>query len=155
MPYRLLKWVQLHALYPVFYAIPRWWAVLLALYGGYEQQWMGRCIEASKKIEAGDSEADVVSILGRPIERFDKRSEAASAFFGSVPRKWAYGPILDLDFLFAPDLPFPNPIPLRFRLWSPDAKDLVVEWNDKNTVLRVVKPKLPAPAPKPSNKPKK
>ena len=116
----LAKLAQRCALFPVIYAIPRWWAVLLALYGGYEQQQVGRCMEASKKIAAGNSEAHVVSVLGLPTARFDRRSEAASAFFGSVPRKWAYGTILDLDYLFVRGLPFPIPYPIRIRWWSPD-----------------------------------
>jgi len=140
----LKKWAQRYALYPIGFAIPRWWSVLLLIYGGYEQQRIDRYVEASAKIKADDSEADVVSILGKPDIRYDKRSKELSALFGSVPRKWVYGSLIYLEYLFVRELPFPNPIPIHFRLFeSPDDNDLVIEWSEDDTVLRVVKPKYP------------
>lgn len=127
-------------------AIPRYWALLLAFCGACEQQRLERLVEASKKVVVGASEADVLSILGQPIDRFGKRSDLASAFFGNVPRKWAYGSTVDLHQFFIPDFPFPNPIPIKLRLWWPDEGDLVIDWDDTGTVAKVTRPRMKLPA---------
>ncbi len=113
----------------VFDRAPRYWAVLLALYGAYESKCLERTVESSKSINVGASEAEVLRLLGEPVTRADKRGELAAAFFGKVPRKWIYGTTVDLHSFFVPDVPLPNPIPIRLRLWgTPDDADLVIEW---------------------------
>ena len=125
-----------------FGGVPRCWAVLLALYGAYESQCLERTVESSKVIKVGAAEAEVLKLLGEPVTRAEKRGEFAAAFFGKVPRRWVYGTTINLRHFFAPELPVPNPIPIRFRLWgTPDEEDLVIEWNDDNTVSKVTKPR--------------
>ena len=126
----------------VFGGVPRCWAVLLALYGAYESQCFERSVETSRKIKVGASEVDVLKLLGEPVTRAEKRGEVAAAFFGKVPRKWIYGTTINLRSFFVPDVPVPNPIPIRLRLFgTPDEEDLVIEWHDDHTVSKVMQPR--------------
>lgn len=125
----------------LFGAVPRSWAVVLALLGGYEWQQHERTLENSQKIKVGASETEVLKILGEPIARAEKRGELPAAFFGKVPKKWVYGTTINLHSFFVPEIPVPNPIPIHLRFWgNPDEEDLVIEWSDSNTVSKVTKP---------------
>lgn len=146
MKYSLLRAaVESLSLWATHYVIPRWIPVLVALFGAYDQQQLQRTVQLSQKVEMGASEAEVLLTLGQPTARFDKRGELASALFGKVPRKWVYGPRINFANFFLPEEPFLNPIPLELRLWTPNDGDLVIEWDDKNTVTRVMRPKRSTP----------
>jgi hypothetical protein len=103
MKYSLLKAMAERLSLSIWlYAVPHWWAVLLALYGGYERQWVDRCVDASKRIHAGASEADVLSVIGPPTARFERRGELASALFGKVSRAAVSDPCSAEAPLFLP-----------------------------------------------------
>ncbi len=122
--------------------VTRYWVVLVALYGAYENQQLDRRAEAAKIIVTGASEKEVSGILGAPGEKWEK-SGPISSLFGKVPAKWSYGPTVDFDLIFAEGELFPNTIPFRFRFFGPYERDLTIEWTDDRTVASVKFPKQP------------
>jgi hypothetical protein len=83
--------------------------------------------------------------MGVPTLRWEVRTGSAELFFGKRPAQWIYGTTIDLQRLIIPELPFPNPIPIKFRLFSAYEDDLVIEWTPDKKISNVKRPELNVP----------
>ncbi|HEV7226612.1 MAG TPA: hypothetical protein VGN42_28150, partial [Pirellulales bacterium] len=93
-----------------------------------EQVHLQRLVDRSARIAIGANERDVERAIGEPIAKWEARRGWARFVFGERGAQWVYGTSIDLGSIFVPELPFPNPVPLRLRLFSADDDDLVIEW---------------------------
>lgn len=114
--------------------VPYILATLIALVGSIEQVQLNEKVQASHQLKPGDSEAKVLSVLGSP------RSQGRSGFFGFGHSRWIYGANIDLGMIIIPDLPVPNPVPIKLRIFGPCDGDLVVNWSDQGTVASIDRP---------------
>lgn len=117
------------------------WIFALVLIGMGEQVQLQRLVDRSAGIAIGASEGDVERAIGEPIATW----EARRGFIFGGPAQWAYGTSIDLGSILVPELPFLNPIPLRWRLFSACEDDLVIEWTPTKQVAKVSRPKLDVP----------
>ena len=111
------------------------------LVGTGERIHIKNLVDRSQQIMIGASEDDVLKTLGDPRSKWAARG----GFFFSRPEQWIYGSSFNPDHLFILGLPFPNPLPITLRLFSPDAEDLVVEWTSKQKVANIRRPDLTIP----------
>lgn len=119
--------------------LPYCWCAMLALIGSVESANLEAKVRASHQVQPGMSEADVLAILGQPRLRW-KRS---FLFFGPKPGTWVYGTTLEVSEIIDVDAAFPEPAPIKLRLFSPDATDLIIHWNAEKEVELVERPNLP------------
>jgi hypothetical protein len=116
------------------------WLAMLAVVGGLEQARLNQLIDASARLDPGDEESKVLSVLGPPMERWPKRDAVNAFLFGDRPRQWVYGTILDIEEIFAYQSAIPILFPLKLRLFSPDEDDLLINWSDDGSVASIERP---------------
>lgn len=121
------------------------WVLALVLMGVGEQVHLQRLVDRSARIAIGANERDVERAIGEPIAKWEARRGWARFIFGARGAQWVYGTSIDLGSIFVPELPFPNPVPLRLRLFSADDDDLVIEWTSTKQVAKVSRPNLDVP----------
>ncbi len=116
------------------------WAIILLVVGiGEEVHLQGR-IDRAMALSNGASSEEVLAVIGEPDHKWKARD--GWLFFAAHPDQWIYGTTINLESIVVPGLPFPNPIPLKLRLFSSDLDDLVVEWNTEGKLAKIVKPDL-------------
>jgi hypothetical protein len=113
-------------------------AMLLAVGGSVEADQLNKQIVASYPLKTGDTEGRVLEILGEPKMRCPHG--LALFTFGVGPPQWIYGTTIDIAGIIDPDSPFPNLLPLKFRIFSPHEGDLVIKWDDRGRVASIERP---------------
>jgi hypothetical protein len=121
------------------------WALILLTIGTGEEVRLKQLVEQSAPLVAGSTEGDVLALLGEPDLSWEARRGVARFFLGERPAQWIYGTTIDLKYLIIPELPFPNPISLKLRLFDPDEHDLVIEWAEEKAVSAVRRPEIDVP----------
>lgn len=116
--------------------IPYVLATLIALGGSIQRIQFDEKVRVSHQLKPGDSEARVLEVLGNPRER--RRGGFFS--FGTGQLRWIYGTDIDLGEIINPNLPFPNLVPIRLRIFGPCDDDLVVNWDDHGEVASIDHP---------------
>jgi hypothetical protein len=116
------------------------WVATLTLAGSFEQAQLDQLIQASTRLKQGDDESRVLSVLGPPLQRRPTHGFIASILSGATPPRWVYGTSIALDEIIIPGSPFPNPFPIKLRLFGPDEDDLIINWDAHGSVDSVVRP---------------
>ncbi len=113
-------------------------ATLLAVGGGIELAQFDRQLAASSELKPGDGEARVLELLGEP----KMRCPHGLLLFTNVsaPPQWIYGTNIDCTKIIDTESAFPNLLPVKLRLFSPDQSDLVINWNDQGRVVSIQRP---------------
>lgn len=121
------------------------WAFVVCVVGIGEEVRLYGLVERSAAIVVGASEADVEQLLGEPDFKREARRGWGRLILGARPAQWIYGTTIDLQAIVVPGLPFPNPLPVKFRFFSPDDDDLVIEWTPGKQVGKIARPRLDVP----------
>jgi hypothetical protein len=108
-------------------------ATLFAVGGGVELAQLDKQIRASSELQQGDVEARVLELLGEP----KMRCPHGLSFFGVGPPQWIYGTNIDVTQIIDSESVFPNPLPVKIRIFSPDQGDLVINWDDQGRVASI------------------
>jgi hypothetical protein len=119
------------------------WTATLAVIAAIEQPRMDRITAAAEHVEPGENEEQVLAALGPPDVQWAERSGFTLVLFGRMPRQWSYGTILDAENLIDAETGWPNPLPIKLRLFGPDSRDVIVTWRDDGTVASVDRPQPP------------
>lgn len=104
------------------------WTVVLVFIGIGEKVHLQKIVDQSASLVVGATQEDVLRTLGEPKIKWDARRGVARFIFGERPSQWIYGTTIDLRAIIVPDLPFPNPIPIKIRLFAADEDDVVIDW---------------------------
>jgi hypothetical protein len=123
-------------MFPLLHA----WTATLALIAAVERPHMDRVLNAVDQVAPGADEQQVLHALGPPDVKWAKRTGVMVLLFGSMPRQWSYGTIVDAENLFIAETGWPNPAPIKIRLFGPNANDVVVTWRDDGMVAAVDRP---------------
>jgi hypothetical protein len=119
------------------------WLSLMVLVGNIERQQLARTLVAASALKVGQSESDVASRLGRPLEEYDAYAGWSFFAIGKHPRQWCYGTNIDLGHVFVVSpIPFVHPLPIHVRWFGYCEEDLVLEFDDAGRMTRVVLPEL-------------
>jgi hypothetical protein len=119
------------------------WMATLALIVALEQPRMDRVLDAADQVAPGADEQQVLAALGPPDVKWAERSGIMVLMFGRMPRQWSYGTLVDAENLFIAETGWPNPAPIKIRLFGPNANDVVVTWRDDGMVAAVDRPPTP------------
>ena len=121
------------------------WTLMLVIIGIGEKVQLQKVVEQSAPLVVGATEQDALLMLGEPKMKWDSRRGVARFIFGERPAQWIYGTTIDLQLIIIPELPFPNPIPIKIRLFFADEDDLVIDWTPDNKVSAVKRPEIDIP----------
>jgi outer membrane protein assembly factor BamE (lipoprotein component of BamABCDE complex) len=95
-----------------------------------------------RAVRVGDTKHQVEQILGRPVTTFTPLPEARTNFVAALlsvrAETWAYGSRLELRRPFQAE--FPYFLPVRLRLFQPDADDVSIEFDSSGRVSKIVTP---------------
>ncbi len=116
------------------------WALVLTVIGIGEEVRLQRLVDQSTVLSTGAAHDDVLTVLGAPYQKW--QATEGWLFFSGHPDQWIYGTAIDLQYVVVPDLPFPNPLPIKLRFFSSDEDDLVLDWTDEGKLSRVKRPTL-------------
>ncbi|MBC8351548.1 MAG: hypothetical protein H8E66_06145 [Planctomycetes bacterium] len=119
------------------------WALIAAAIGLGERIQVQKAVNISQHVSIRASEEEVLTTLGEPL--FQWEAQKGFLFFGSHPAQSIYGTTIDAASIVIPYLPFPNPLPLKIRLFSADTDDLVIDWTQDRRVAHVARPELTIP----------
>lgn len=117
------------------------WVLWLITIGTAERVHLHHVVEASRQVDIGATEEEVLAILGEPKARYAERS---GWFFGR-PRQWMYGTTINLHHVIVPGIPVPILIPINIRWFGYDTDDLVIDWTRDGKVAKIVRPELDLP----------
>ena len=115
------------------------WVLGLALVGLMELNYLRDQVEKSAQVVVGNSEAQVLEAIGEPRHRWNKWEHW---FWNDRPRRWVYGTRVDVHSIVLPNLPYPNPIAFKFRIFGAFESDLVVAFDDDRRVVSIQRPEL-------------
>ena len=116
--------------------LPFAWAAVLAVIAATEQARFEKILPLADQIAPGDSQAEVLEVLGRPQGQWE-----SPGLFTSGPPTWAYGLHIELADIIRSDSQFPEPLPIKFRLFGPYEDDLTIVWSKDGVVESITKPK--------------
>ena len=95
-----------------------------------------------RAVRIGDSQQQVAQLVGRPVGTFTPLPEAQTNMVAAIlsvrSETWAYGSRLNLRHPFEKE--FPYFLPIRFRLFHPDADDVSIEFDSSGRVSRITIP---------------
>ena len=116
--------------------------ILVITTGNLERQHLARTLRASENVRVGDSEANVVNLIGPPLAKYDEYAGWSILGIGAHPKQWCYGTNICLENLFIDD-PFVmmSPLPINLRWFSYADDDLVIDWDSNGHVVGIAKPK--------------
>jgi hypothetical protein len=118
--------------------LPYVMAAIFALGGGIELAHLDKQVAASRRLMAGDSEAQVLEALGEPKMRCP---HGLSLFtLSSGPPQWIYGTNIDVTKIVNAESTLPNLLPVKLRLFSPDDGDLVINWDGQGRIASIQRP---------------
>jgi hypothetical protein len=120
--------------------LPYLLATLFAVGGGIELARLDKQITASAQLQQGDSETRVLEVLGEPKMRCPHGLSLFTLSAG--PPQWIYGTNIDVTKIIDSESTLPNLLPLKFRIFSADEGDLVINWDDQGHVASIQRPKL-------------
>jgi len=129
----------------IFCALLKSWTLVLVFVGIGERVHLHKVIAQSESIVVGATRQSVLHAIGEPQFKWNARRGVARLIFGRRPALWIYGTTTNLKALIIPDLPFPNPIPIKIRLFSADQDDLVIDWTSENLVAAINRPPIDVP----------
>jgi len=93
----------------------------------------------ARSVKVGDAKQQVEKVLGRATDVFVPQPAAATNFIVALlsvrSETWVYGPRLELRYPLSSEFPYVQPF--RFRLFSPDADDVAVEFDASGKVRQV------------------
>jgi hypothetical protein len=113
-------------------------ATLFAVGGGVQLAQLDKQIVASSQLKQGDGEARALAVLGEPKMRCP---HGLSLFtLSSGPPQWIYGTDIDVTKIIDSESCFPNLLPIKLRIFSPDKGDLVINWDDHGRVASIQRP---------------
>lgn len=102
----------------------------------------------AKAVRIGDSKTRVENLLGQPSGQFARGSGLLDgALFGLIPKtpeQWAYGSRYEYQLS-----EFPFVWRYRWRLFGPDADDVVIQFDRNGKVSAVIDPGAPSSQPAP------
>jgi hypothetical protein len=113
-------------------------ATLFAVGGGIQLAQLDTQVTASGQLKQGDVETHVLEVLGEPKMRCP---HGLSLFtLSSGPPQWIYGTDIDVTKIIDSESCFPNLLPIKLRIFSPDNGDLVINWDDHGRVASIQRP---------------
>ncbi len=123
--------------------IAAFWLIFIGAAGTLERQHLARTAKASANVKVGNSEKEVLELLGPPNERYEQYSDGTFFGFLSHPKEWCYGTTINLKKLVVSDIYVMGiPIPMNIRLFDFDTDDLIVEWDANDRVSKLTVPKI-------------
>ncbi len=126
-------------------AMLKGWTLLLIIFGVGEKVHLQKVVDQSAPLAFGATEEDVLRAIGEPSIKWEARRGLARVIFGARPAQWIYGTTIDLQTIMIPDLPFPNPLPVKLRILKPYDDDFVIDWTDQKTVAGIKRPQVDMP----------
>jgi len=123
--------------------IVAFWLIFICTAGTLERQHLARTVKAAANVKVGNSEMEVMVLLGLPNERNEQFSDETFFGFFSHPKEWCYGTTINLKKLFVSDIYVMGfPVPVNIRLFDFDDDDLIVEWDADDRVSKLTVPKI-------------
>lgn len=121
------------------------WFFALLIAEPIEEAHQYRLIERSRSVQIGMTPDETRAVLGEPDAEYERRGLLTRLLLGPRPKQWVYGTTLNLDYLIAPGLPFPDPFPLNLRIFDFAAEDLVIDWSSEDMVSSLRRPQFEVP----------
>jgi len=119
------------------------WLIFIGTAGTLERQHLARTAKAAENVMVGNSEKEVLELLGQPNERYEKYPGWTFLGIGSHARQWCYGTRINLKKLIISDVYVMwNPVPINIRWFGYDEDDLIVEWDSNDCVSQLTVPKI-------------
>lgn len=124
--------------------ITAFWLLFIASIGTLERAHIARLAEAANGIQLGDTEDDVLRILGKPLSTYERNEGWSILGIGVHPPQWLYGTTINIKKMFIGDIyVMASPLPINIRWFSYDEDDLVVDWDSKGAVSKITIPEIP------------
>ena len=124
--------------------ITAFWLLFIASIGTLERAHMARLAEAANGIQVGDTEDDVLRILGKPLSTYERNEGWSILGIAAHPPQWLCGTTINIKkMIIADTFVMASPLPINIRWFSYDEDDLVVEWDSKGKVSKITVPEIP------------
>ena len=118
------------------------WMLLVVTTGHLERQHLARTLRAAENLSVGDSEANVVDLIGQPIAKYDEYQGWSFLGIGAHPKQWCYGTYVCLENIFIVEaFVMVSPLPINVRWFRYADDDLVIDWDSNGQVVGIAKPK--------------
>ncbi len=112
-----------------------YWLFILMILGAVESAHQGRKVQAAQKLRVGMTEKEVLEIMGPPDIDYRPRWN-----------HWCYGMSIDVEAFMSED-GSANYTPILWRMFSYDANDVVIRWDNSGKAGVINRPQdLDVPA---------